>query len=268
MELVESGYLSYVLIGHEYGKLLEKYHWQGYAELGKQTRFIALVKKLRNLGRVWRPKFRAGTQEEAMLYSMKDGEYEEFGKPKHQGSRGDLDAVREEAMDFGMRSVVSHGNMQQIRVAEKYLMYCEPARDWETEVIWIYGPSGSGKTRKAVKLAEEYDTYTVNPPANGSLWFDGYDGHECIIINEARSGWLSWEFLKDLTDRYTCRLPIKGGFRQCRARCIILTSVESPFYTYDDSNGELSRRLSRVIEIRDRKSGEVKAPTIEVLEDL
>lgn len=237
------GTLVYLIYGKEGEKKTK--HLQVYAELVKQTRFARLKELF--------PKIhfekRYGTQAQAITYCKKEGKFKELGVARDQGSRVDLDGMRVLADEEGMRAVVRRGNAQQIRVAQMYLTYCEEERDWEPNVIWLWGPSGSGKSLKAAEMCKDLDTYYLTPPSGGTVWFDGYDKHEAMIINEASPDWLPFDFLKTLLDSKPCRLPIKGGFRQCLATLIILTSVKPPHILWADPNGELERRVKETIGI-------------------
>lgn len=252
--------ISYLCYGKEVGKKTGTKHLQGYGELKKQLHFTTLKKMMGNKYYLAKSK---GTQQEAIEYCAKEGKFYEFGEKKNMGARGDLDEVREDAHDNGMRVVVQYANIQQIKVAEKYLMYCEPKRNWKSKIIWIVGPSGSGKTRKAHELCEGMATFESTPPLgkDGKVWFDGYDGHEAMILNEANPKWLGFEFLKTLLDRYACALPVKGTMRQCRAKLIILTSVKSPYDMYEDEFSELGRRIDSIIEMASEVEGNIKTST-------
>lgn len=238
----------YQVMGWEVGKKMHTPHIHGYIELKKQMKFKALKKMLgerANFGA------RIGTQEQVIRYVTKDGVTQEFGTKKKQGKRGDLDDTRQLAVDGGMRSVTTTCNFQQIRVAEKYLTYNEEARDFKTTVIWIYGPSGSGKSRLAREIVTEYgdvdDLYTKN---DATKWWEGYDRHEWVIMDDFRDSW--WPVTETLRvlDRYECRLECKGGYRQLRAKVIIITSVKPPEQHYlgvSEPRAQLMRRIDLII---------------------
>lgn len=115
--------------------------------------------------------------------------------------------------------------------------------------IFIYwGDSGTGKTRKA--LDEFPDAYIVTKPnGNGTLWFDGYHGQETMIIDEFY-GWIPYDFLLRLCDRYPLKLQIKGGFVECCATRFIFTSNKpwKDWYNVSDTSA-LERRIREFGEI-------------------
>jgi len=234
---------EYYIFGIEVGEKGTP-HLQGYIELGSPKRLTTLAKEFDGRAHL---EPRKGTQEQAIVYCKKEGQYTEFGKPKEQGSRKDLDQVRQMALAEGMRGVTSICNMQQINVAQKFLTYNEEPRCWKPEVIWIWGLTGSGKSRYARELCNE-DVYTKS---SGHKWWDGYDAHECCIIDDFRDSWWPLTEMLRLLDRYECLIEVKGGFRQFRSKKIIVTSIYSPKEVYlkasEDLN-QLERRIDKVIQ--------------------
>lgn len=200
------------------------------------------------LGLRWHIEGRRGTQIQAIDYCKKDACYISHGKPKIQGQRTDLDRIRGIAHEDGMRAVCVAGNLQQIRVAEKYLTYCEEPRDWKPNVTWIWGDSGTGKSRMARELCGE-DVYTKN---TGTKWWDGYDNHEDVIIDDFRDSWWPITYMLALLDRYEMIIEYKGGTRQFRPRNIIVTSIKDPIECYintGECHMQLKRRIDKIIHL-------------------
>lgn len=228
---------KYWVYGFEVGDN-ETPHIQGYLELKRQTKFATVKRAL--------PKAhlesRRGTAQQAADYCKKEGNFEEGGEISQQGLRGDLDRVRQEALDNGMRKVTEFGNLQQIKVAEKYLTYNEEGRDWKPEVFWIFGPSGCGKSRQARELCID-DCY-VKSSAN--KWWDGYDNHENVIIDDFRDAWWDLTYLLNLIDRYEFRIETKGGMRQFRARRIVITAPKHPQEYYRNAGEDIRQLLRRI----------------------
>lgn len=234
---------QFVIFGCETGEG-GTFHWQGYAELKQPCRWSTIER----LAFRWHIERRMGTQAEAIRYCQKDSNYVCHGRRREQGSRGDLDRIRGIAHEDGMRTVCMVGNLQQIRVAEKFLTYCEEPRNWVTEVHWLYGPSGCGKSRRARELCGE-DMYTKN---TGSKWWDGYDNHEYVIIDDFRDSWWPITYMLALLDRYEFLVEYKGGYRQFRAKTIIVTSINHPDTMYANTGEckhQLARRLKSVTDV-------------------
>lgn len=224
-------------------------HIQGYVYF-KNTRTLSAVSK--NLPRA-RLQAAKGNAHQNREYCTKEGDYFETGKIPSQGTRSDLEGVRnfvKENKTAPIRNLLENTNVnfQAIRLAEKYLTYCEQQRSWAPEVIWIHGPAGEGKTRYA---------YERHPDAhvqqNQMKWWDGYDAHETVIIDDFREDHCSFTYLLGLLDRYPFKVEVKGGFRQFLARTIYITSPYAPedaFHTHEDIE-QLLRRISKIIDIRD-----------------
>lgn len=247
---------KYVVCGREEGKEGTP-HLQGYMELDKRTRFNTVKK--------WLPRAhieeRKGTALQASEYCKKDGNFLELGNISCQGARSDLDKTRTIAMEEGMRKVTTICNSQQIKVAEKFLTYNEEPRDFKPEVIWLWGPTGTGKSRKARELCGE-DTFTKNDP---SKWWDGYDGHEHVIIDDFRPSWWPLTDILSLLDRYEKRVEFKGGYRQFTARKIIITSCLPPSECYKgtgESIQQLIRRIDHIVNMNYENVPEVPVPEV------
>lgn len=153
--------------------------------------------------------------------------------------------------------VVAGGNMRaisvettsssQIRYAESLLKYVERSRDFPPEIIWIYGPSGAGKTRLAVELCDDTPWWS----GKNLQWWEGYDAHTCVIIDDFRRDFCTYHELLRILDRYPYRVEVKGGSRQLVARKMIVTSIFSHYEVYETREDlyQLTRRISRSIKL-------------------
>jgi len=121
------------------------------------------------------------------------------------------------------------------------------ARSWKTVVYWFHGPTGCGKTRAAQQLA---------PGAywkmGGNKWWDGYEGHEDVIVDDYRCDLCPFHELLRLLDRYPHQVEYKGGVRQFAARRVFITSPLSPRVMWstrcDEDLAQLERRLTHVVD--------------------
>jgi len=233
--------ITYIIIGYETGESGTP-HMQMYMEVNHKVR-MTTMKRWPGFSRV-HFESRKGTQEEAINYCKKDGLWFEIGEKKKKlgrGQRRDLDEVREAANEGGMKEVSSWGNAQQIRVAEKYLTYNEPKRTEKPTVVWLYGKTGCGKSRMAHEMFP--DAYTKS---DGSKWWDGYDRHENVILDDFRGNWMNFNELLTLLDRYERRVEFKGGSRQFVAKNIVITSCAHPLATYTNVGERIDQLIRRI----------------------
>lgn len=239
------------------------FHWQGYFELPNPMRH-STIKRMRLQ---WHVEPRRGTRAEAINYCKKDGNFVEFGSRPGQGRRTDLDRVRECALDEGMRGVTARYNLQQINTAAKFLTYNEEPREWRMDIFWISGASGAGKSRLAREIATARgygdDIYVKNTP---SKWWDGYDNHGAIIIDDFREDWMPLTDLLALLDRYELRIECKNGSRQIRARIVLITSpldFDDVYNQGDECKYQLIRRVQTIVRLT---SGEEREEQPQIIE--
>lgn len=243
----------YGIYGREIAPTTGTKHLQGYMEMGKTVRFSKLIKELPKGIHIEQ---RKGSAEQAAEYCKKDGDFWEWGTKgvETQGKRTDLDRVRQVAIEKGLRDVTCFASHQEIKVAESFLVWNEPGRDWKPTVLWFYGATGLGKSRRARWILQhEYghpvsDIYTKS---DGSKWWPGYDAHGAVIIDDFRPSWWPITEMLSLLDRYEKRVEFKGGYRQFRPRTIVVTSCLAPKECYE-STGEAVQQLVRRIDLTDR----------------
>lgn len=100
--------------------------------------------------------------------------------------------------------------------------YAEPIAI-EREITVFWGPTGVGKSRRAWELAGP-SAYPKDP--NTKFW-DGYRGHETVVMDEYR-GLISISNLLRWFDRYPVLVEIKGSATVLSAKRIYLTSNLNP----------------------------------------
>lgn len=110
------------------------------------------------------------------------------------------------------------------RGIEKARYVAAPKRDPnvapELEIYW--GDSGTGKTRKAVM--ENPGAYILSKSRDGKgVWWQNYKGEKTVIIDEFY-GWIPYDQLLRIIDRYPYEVEYKGGSTQLAATKIIITS--------------------------------------------
>lgn len=144
-----------------------------------------------------------------------------------------LEEIADEDFDIWVR---------YFRSFERYLCMKTKPRSFPTVVRVFVGPTGTGKSKWAM------DNYPDAYWKQRSKWWDGYCGQETVVIDEFY-GWLPFDLMLRLLDRYPLLVESKGGQIQFVARNIIITSNRAPHEWYDRDNcyfESLARRLGTI----------------------
>ena len=115
--------------------------------------------------------------------------------------------------------------VRHYRAFERYLLLKTKPRNHEVEVHVLQGPTGTGKSRWAL------DNYPGAYWKQRSQWWDGYTSHETVVIDEFY-GWLPFDLLLRVCDRYPLLVETKGGQVQFVAKRIIITTNQLPSQWY------------------------------------
>jgi len=130
---------SYIIIGTEVCPKTGRLHHQGYCEFSSNKKFNTLCK--------FDPSFhwerRAGTQQEAIDYCMKDKQFVEFGEAVElvgRGKRTDIKLVKElVANGAGMGEIYDVcTSFQSLRFVGAGLKYKVMKRSWVLKVYWYW----------------------------------------------------------------------------------------------------------------------------------
>jgi len=165
---------------------------------------------------------------------------------KKKGARTDIDVCKEVVKEtLSMKEVVqSATSVQGVRIAELWLKYNEPKRPLqEIEIHWRYGSTGLGKTRW---IWEKYGVENVYTPTSYK-WWEGYDGHKIVLIDEFRGDWCKFGELLRLTDRYPYTVETKGGSRQIQATIWYITSCKHPSLVYNADGFDASEKVDQLL---------------------
>lgn len=244
-ETIKNSGFKYLVYGREVGGETNTPHLQGYIEFESRKR-MSTLKKLHK-GIHWET--RKGTAEQAAAYCKKEGNVVELGtiSDNKQGERNDIEKIKKACrLGLSMRDIMDFCAPKNLRYAEKCLQLFEPGRNAKPHVLWLYGPTGTGKSKKAHEMFAEKDFYRK---AKGTKWWDGYDRHKHVIIDDFRDSWWSLTEMLDLLDRYDTRVEYKGGTRQFVAEHIIVTSAFHPKDCYKGTGDKIDQLLRRIDEI-------------------
>lgn len=217
-------------------------HFQGYLELGRTMRYTAL-QEWPGLADAHFEK-RRGSQQQAVAYCTKpnetfpndtskvDGPWF-YGKPKRQGQRSDLDALYQRLSEGATLKEVSNEFFELfLRYGSRiqsYITLNTPARDFPPHVTVLTGPPRSGKSKYCHSMAPN----AFWRPPGIHTWWDTYDRHEDIILDDFYGGQMPYSYMLRLLDRYPVLVQTKGGWVQFRPRRIFITSNAAPEDWYD-----------------------------------
>jgi hypothetical protein len=234
--------MVYCIVGRETAPTTGTIHLQIYLHYKNDRKFSTLKKKFPR-AHILAAK---GTAEQNKVYCSKEHVLYEMGEPPRQGQRTDIEEVRAIVNEGGrMRDIIPIAkSVQSVRMAEIHLSYFEKKRDWKPTVRWFWGATGTGKSHTAHQMME--DPYIA---MTSSKWWQGYDAHENVIIDDMRRDFCKFHELLRLLDRYAFQIECKGGARQFLAKHIIITSCFSP-YTLYETREDVQQLIRRIDEIR------------------
>lgn len=244
---------KHLIGGVEFAPTTGTPHIQGYVEFKNSVKGSTLKKKFK-----MHMEERIKSAEQASGYCEKECDPAtllKIGTHSRQGNRRDISAVRELIQEgHGMRAVLNDDTLngcQAVRFAQTYLTYCERPREHAPIVCWFYGKAGTSKTARAIMYAKRIAPDNWHLQGNDAQWWDGFDGHEVLIIDDLREDKLSFTQLLYTLDRVPQRLPIKGGFRQNTAKYIFITSAYAPECVYNTNEDlhQLTRRITHIAQI-------------------
>lgn len=258
--------VKYLIMGLEVCPKTKKKHIQGFVIFNNA---VANAKKLLieefHFDNTLHIEVCKGSPIQNFEYCSKENNFKEFGiRPKQQGKRSDITNIKECINNGGgMRDICEIStSYQSMKCGELLLKYCETPREInKINVFWYYGKSGCGKTKKV------YDTFgtKVFRPTTYK-WWEGYDAHEIVLIDDWRPEWCSYSKLLNLTDIYPFRVQTKGGSRQVKFHTIIFTCDKhfSDYYPDMDTTEleQLKRRITTVEKFTTaQRSGVILTPT-------
>lgn len=245
------------------------YHLQGYCEFKDKVSLNPAKAMLG--GDTVHLEPRHGTAEEAAEYCRREFETDgtakripftevyEWGEPKQQGKRQDLKAFKDAVMAGGRRRDLMEDHFSIFCRFPKFydtlnsIIRPERSDDNPLRVTLHYGPTGLGKTRTVMDQYAGNDEFWTSPLANTIQWYDTYDGHKFVLLDDftGASSHMALCTLLRLLDRYAVLVPVKGSHTWWLPSEIYLTTNILPKDWYKwEGRGEqykaLARRIHRV----------------------
>lgn len=255
------GRIKYLICQEEKCPETGRLHLQGYVELTRSIRFPA-IKQLLGFGDHVHLEPRRGNRDQAKAYCEKEesrvsGPYywpskEAYGKGG-QGRRSDIDDACEELLQHRDMSQLPNSLVVKYHKGfDRLLSLTAKPRKYDpdnpVECIILWGAAGTGKSQEAYRIANNYSTYNKD---GDTKWFDGYNGEQCIVVNEFDpvKTEITISMFKKWVDWCPCLVQPKGGYTQLLATKWIWTSNVDPrnwFRQFSDSaqRGAFLRRIS------------------------
>lgn len=205
-------------------------HLQGYVEFSDTMRFNRVKQLISRRAYLAR---RMGTRQQARQYCMKEDsriegpwEYGEWtGGSEFTTTSNPFNQLRtmleegkteEELWDEHLGTMVRY-----YRGIREFIRIRTPDRDFKTRVIVLYGPPRTGKSKW---IMDNYRRVYWKPRGE---WWDGYTNQETVALDDFY-GWLPYDQLLRLCDRYPLLVPTKGGFTNFVGRTLCFTSNKLP----------------------------------------
>lgn len=250
---------KYLCYGREKCPSTGRWHLQGIVSFIHAKTLSAVIK-------IFKPRYVAACVDElaADAYCRKDGLVYEYGtrplfSKKARGRKaadsnvmyanvikraksGQFDLIEEETPRL---FVSMYRTIKEIK--KDYMVRPSDLDSSSPLPLWVYGPTATGKSHFARHLAYPGVDYYLKEA--GTLWWDGYQGQDLVIIEDIAPEHHSMAFyLKIWCDRYAFTVQVKGSMMSIRPKFIIVTSnysIEDVFGMHHFSDlSALKRRFT------------------------
>lgn len=219
-------------------------HWQVFVTFGKAVRLSALRKIFGDV-HCEVAKSQAARDYVGKEETRVEGTQFELGQePIRRNNRNDWEKIKSDAIAGNLADIPGsvfvhcYGNLKKIAVDHMTPVGVEKV------VNVLYGPTGTGKSYRAWQEAG-LEAYPKNPR---SIFWDGYRGQECVVIDEFRGGIDIAHMLRWL-DRYPVIVDIKGSSCPLACKKIWITSNLHPKDWYPGLDEETQKALLRRLNI-------------------
>ena len=170
-----------------------------------------------------------------------------YGEPQEgrQGQRSDLLALKsaldEGSTDLQLWEEFFPTMMRYYKGVAQYQILKRDQRRWKSKVYVLVGEPGTGKSKWAL------DNFPNAYWKQRGNWWDGYH-HDEVVLDDFY-GWLPFDTLLRLLDRYPLLVETKGGQASFIAKTIVITSNALPREWYQNirNYSALARRIDVVM---------------------
>lgn len=236
-------------------------HYQGYAWLRRQQRLSGVKKALGDPAA--HIEHRRGTHEDAIAYCSKKETAVPDTFVEHGDRRGEKRKLTEEVFEMVKKQKTVHEILEAqpsaiyqfkaIRELRQTYLAKTAQCFRKLEVIVHWGAAGTGKTRAVFDEHGFENVYTLATSDGNSIWFDGYEEHPVLLIDDFY-GWMKFHFLLRVLDGYPLQLPVKGGFTWALYTKVYITSNSPPSQWYQnifgDARAAMDRRITSIKEFK------------------
>lgn len=219
-------------------------HWQFVVYLSQKQR-VSFVKKLFPTAHIEVSRSKAVDEYVWKEHTRVEATCFELGsRPMRRDSAKDWEDIWDHAKAGTFLNIPADVRVRAystLRRIEKDYMVAQPI---ERKVNVFWGTTGTGKSRRAWDEAG-FDAFPKDP--NTKFW-DGYSGHEHVVIDEFR-GNISISNLLRWFDRYPVCVEVKGGSTVFKSTEIWVTSNIPPSKWYPTLDSETYQALERRLAI-------------------
>lgn len=165
-------------------------------------------------------------------------------KPHRRNSKADWDAILAMAKGGRLEEICASVQVHHFGQLQRISAHYARPEPIERECFVYWGSTGLGKSHRAWAEAG-MDAY---PKVPSTKFWDGYRGHEHVVIDEFRGG-ISIEHILRWLDKYPVLVEIKGSAVVLNAKKIWITSNLDPRLWYPGIDPETLNALLRRIKI-------------------
>jgi hypothetical protein len=219
-------------------------HLQGYVSFSEK-RTLVTVSQLPGLERA-RLATAKGSAAQNKTYCTKadalGGPYEYGTPPAGQGQRKDLDVIADKLKQgVSLKRIAIDHPSDFIRYStglHKLQSYVAPRRSDNDETICFvfFGAGGTGKSSFARKLARRLssedgasgDVFSLSPSKGSGQYWDGYNQHDVVIIDEFKGNRMQPTDFNQLIDAGEFCVPVHHGQVQFNSKVVIITTNVHP----------------------------------------
>jgi hypothetical protein len=228
-------------------------HYQGYVEFRTAKR----ISTLKNINSHAHFEVRRGSRQQAIEYCMKEDTRVPNSEPIIIGTLPDFTPKEDKKLktSLAVKALIDEGKddkhianeyfgyyIQSYRGLTQYRLLLSEERNFKTVVTVIYGPTGTGKSQWCWEHLKD-PFWKVK-----GQWWDGYHNQGVVVIDEFY-GWLKYDEMLRLLDRYPYKVEVKGGYIQFNSKMIFITSNKKPNEWYNQPDiSHLTRRIENIWE--------------------